>query len=189
MPFGISFRRKEEAFDPIIAGHTQALLNSLNPMPANEEQMMKDLEINIHTIKDDGINRRLDNLSVSQPYDLPIEVPDGQGGTVKQTIHMPSLPVGWALAARMAVSPITATRFLSERQAAIYKNRQRAAFLKIKRNMRRVDRELFGDALDQLEQIALQHIDDSVRGQKMLSMKTSGRSVHVGVENRPGVKS
>lgn len=174
--------RRDESFDPIKHGYTQGLLNSLNPMPANEEQMMKDLEINIHTIKDDGETRRLEQLSVTPEYDLKIKIPDGQGNLKEETIHYGPQPVPWALAARFAISPVNSTRFLTKEQAKIYKNRQRAEFLKIKRGMRRADREVFGYALNQLELQALQATDDCVGGQKMLAMKTSGRNVRVGVD-------
>jgi hypothetical protein len=182
------FKSKEPPFDPIAAGYTQGLLNSLNPMPANDEAAMRDLEINIHTIRDEGITRRLDNLSVTPEYTYNFPVPDGLGKVVDKPIMVPAQPVGWALAARFAVSEVTATRFLKEKDVKAYKNRQRAEFLKIKRSMRRRDREIFGPALNQLEQIALQHIDDSNAGQKMLALKTSGKNLHVGVNTNSGVK-
>jgi hypothetical protein len=186
MPFGLSnpFKKKETDFDPITAGYTQGLLNSMNPMPANEEAAMRDLEINIHTIKDDGITRRLDYLSVTPAYSYTVPVPDGVGNFVDKEIKVPATPVGWALATRFAISAVGATRFLKEKDAKAYKNRQRAEFLKIKRGMRRYDREVFGPAINQLEQISLENIDDSVNGQKMLSLKTSGKNLHVGVENK-----
>jgi hypothetical protein len=190
MGFGFldHFKKPDNTFDPVTTGYTQGLINSLNPMPANEEAALRDLEINIHTIRDDGITRRLDNLSVTPEYTVDIPLMNDKGEIVSKQIKMPAAPVGWALAARIAISEVTATRFLTEKKAAVYKNRQRAEFLKIKRDMRRHDREIFGHSINQLEQIALEHLDDSVNGQKMLALKTSGKNVRVGVENHVGEK-
>jgi hypothetical protein len=87
------------------------------------------------------------------------------------------------LALRVAISTVTPTRFITKKQAMMYKNRLRGDILKIKMNMSREDRKIFYDYISQIETFCCEAIDDSVDGQKMLALKTTGKSMRVRVNN------
>jgi hypothetical protein len=176
------FRGKRDVYDPSAEVYAQSILNSQGPDSASHEAIMKDLEINIHTILDEGITDQLDELQVTPEQQYKIKIPNGDGGLVERTIFVPKRPVPWALALRVAVSKLGATRFISKRDATIYKNRQRNEFLKIKRSMSYEERRLFSSYVNQIEFQCLEAIDDSIEGQKMLALKTSGRHLRVGVQ-------
>lgn len=184
------FAGKHDSYNPAIEGYTQALLNSMGPPSANEEAARKDLEINIHTIEDEGLLSKLDFLSITpeQKYVIYLNAAgdivskDSTGEKMPKEITIHARPVPWALAARVAMSKVIATRFIAKRDAIIYKNRVRAEFLKIKRSMTREDRMLFAPFLNQIELYCLTALDDAIDGQKMLSLKTSGRHLRVGVQ-------
>jgi hypothetical protein len=84
---------------------------------------------------------------------------------------------------RVAISSVTPTRFITKKLAILYKNRLRAEFLNIKRHMKREDRDLFTDFINQIEIYCCEAIDDAVDGQKMLALKTTGKSMRVKVNN------
>lgn len=185
MPFELHnpFKKQESQYNPAAESYAQALLNSASAPSANEEQSMRELEINIHTIKDESLVRKLEQLSITpeKKYVIPAYDENGKRKAMDDTITIPAQPVPWALAASVAVSKVFASRFITNYDAVTYKNRIRNEFLKIKRNMSREDRYLFGSFLNEIELYALTAIDDSVNGQKMLSLKTSGRHLRVGV--------
>jgi hypothetical protein len=175
-----------QKYDPFVEGCTQQILASQDPPDAASQQSRDSLEINIHTIADDGLTRQLDALSIqpAREYSLPIYDPLQPGVILKyETISVPAQPVPWALALRVAISTVTPTRFLTKKQAMAYKNRFRGDILKIKRNMSRAHRDLFLDYVNQIELFCCQAIDDAVDGQKMLALKTTGKSMRVRVNN------
>jgi hypothetical protein len=178
----------KQQYDPFVEGCTQQLLASQDPPDAASQQSRDSLEINIHTIADDGLTRQLDALSIqpAREYSLPIYDPLRPGIILRnETIFVPAQPVPWALALRVAISTVTPTRFLTKKQAMAYKNRFRGDVLKIKRNMTRAQRDMFLDYVNQIELFCCQAIDDAVDGQKMLALKTTGKSMRVRVNNNP----
>jgi hypothetical protein len=52
--------------------------------------------------------------------------------------------------------------------------------------MSREDRKMFLDYINQIETFCCEAIDDSVDGQKMLALKTTGKSMRVRVNNNEG---
>jgi hypothetical protein len=173
------------AYDPLAEGITQQLIASQDPPDAASQQSRDALEINIHTIADEGIMRQLESLSViPAQQSRTIRVANGDGGFIEVPIDgSPARAVPWALALRVAVSSVTPTRFITKKQAIMYKNRLRAEFLTIKKHMTRSDHEMFNDYINQVEIYACQAVDDSVDGQKMLALKTTGKSMRVRVNN------
>ena len=181
-------REPKHTYDPFVEGCTQQILASQDPPDAASQQSRDSLEINIHTIADDGLTRQLDMLSIQpeRTYNFPIYDPLHPGVILKyEAVTVPAQPVGWALALRVAISTVTPTRFLTKKQAMAYKNRFRGDVLKIKRNMSRAHRDLFLDYVNQIELFCCQAIDDAVDGQKMLALKTTGKSMRVRVNNNP----
>ena len=178
-------KQPQQLYDPAAEAYTQQILNSQDPPDAASQASRDALEINIHTIADDGITRQLESLSVTPAMpDRVIHLPDGVGGFFDIPIAGCSArPVSWALALRVAVSSVTPTRFITKKQAVAYKNRLRCDFLKIKRNMNREERKMFMDYINQIELFSCEAIDDSVDGQKMLALKTTGKSMRVRVNN------
>jgi hypothetical protein len=172
-------------YDPLAEGITQQLIASQDPPDAASQQSRDALEINIHTIADEGIMRQLESLSViPAQQSRTIRVANGDGGFIEVPIDgSPARAVPWALALRVAVSSVTPTRFITKKQAIMYKNRLRAEFLTIKKHMTRSDHEMFNDYINQVEIYACQAVDDSVDGQKMLALKTTGKSMRVRVNN------
>jgi hypothetical protein len=178
----------KQTYDPFVEGCTQQILASQDPPDAASQASKDALEINIHTIEDIGLTRQLDALSIqpAREYSLPIYDPLHPKDILKyETITVPAQPVPWALALRVAISTVTPTRFLTKKQAMAYKNRFRGDVLKIKRNMSRVQRDMFLDYVNQIELFCCQAIDDAVDGQKMLALKTTGKSMRVRVNNNP----
>jgi hypothetical protein len=178
-------KNSQQSYDPLVEGITQQLVASQDPPDAASQASRDALEINYYTIADEGLMRQLDSLSVipKQP-DRTIRYEDGKGGFSEIPINgAPARPVPWALALRVAISSVTPTRFLTKKQAAMYKNRLRAEFLTIKKHMSRSDHEMFMDYINQIELYCCQAIDDAVDGQKMLALKTTGKSMRVKVNN------
>ena len=191
MPFGISnpFKQKHEEYNPSAEVYAQGIINSQGADPSTHEAAMKELEINIHTILDEGITKQLDQLAVTpeQKYKIYLDKEGNIVGketkdSVPREITIPPQPVPWALALRVAVSKVSATRFITKRDAIIYKNRLRNEFLKIKREMSREERHYFTSYVNQIELQCLEAVDDCVDGQKMLALKTSGKHLKVGVQ-------
>jgi hypothetical protein len=179
---------QQPKYDPFVEGCTQQILASQDPPDAASQQSRDALEINIHTIADDGLIRQLENLSIqpAREYSYPIYDPLHPGNVLREeTITVGPQPVSWALALRVAVSTVSATRFITKKQAMAYKNRFRCDVLKIKRNMTRSQRAMFGDYVNQIELFVCEAFDDSVDGQKMLALKTTGKSMRVRVNNNP----
>jgi hypothetical protein len=177
---------QKQSYDPAIEGYTAQLLASQEPPDAASQSSRDALEINIHTIEDPGLTHQLDALSIQpeQRYSYPIYDPLCSGKVLRnEVVTVPARPVSWALALRVAISTVTPTRFITKKQAMMYKNRLRADVLRIKRNMSREDRKLFLDYINQIETFCCESIDDSVDGQKMLALKTTGKSMRVRVNN------
>jgi hypothetical protein len=174
-----------QTYDPLAEGITQQLIASQDPPDAASQQSRDALEINIHTIVDEGIMRQLESLSViPAQQSRTIRIQNEGGGFTEIPIDgSPARAVPWALALRVAVSSVTPTRFITKKQAIMYKNRLRAEFLTIKKHMTRSDHEMFNDYINQVEIYACQAVDDSVDGQKMLALKTTGKSMRVRVNN------
>jgi hypothetical protein len=184
------FRSKpQQRYDPFVEGCTQQILASQDPPDAASQQSRDNLEINIHTIEDSGLTRQLDALSIQPEREYTIPIYDPLNPTLKlrdEKITVPARPVSWALALRVAVSSVTPTRFITKKQGMMYKNRLRADFLRIKRNMTREERQMFLDYINQVEIFCCEAIDDAVDGQKMLALKTTGKSMRVKVNNNEG---
>jgi hypothetical protein len=185
------FKRQpqHQNYDPAAESYTQQILASQDPPDAASQASRDALEINIHTIQDSGLTNQLDKLSIQpeQDYTIPIYDPLHPGVKLRdETITVPARPVSWALALRVAISTVTPTRFITKKSAMMYKNRLRADFLRIKRNMSREDRKMFLDYINQIETFCCEAIDDSVDGQKMLALKTTGKSMRVRVNNNEG---
>ena len=173
-------------YDPDAIGFAQQMLAAQEPPDAASQQSRDALEINIHTIEDSSILRQLEALSIQpeRTYMIPIYDPLNPGVKLREeSITVPAQPVSWALALRVAISTVTPTRFLTAKQAMAYKNRFRGDVLKIKRNMSRSQREIFMDYVNQIELFGCEAIDDAVDGQKMLALKTTGKSMRVRVNN------
>lgn len=184
-----SSKQPQSLYDPDTAAYTRQLLASQDPPDAASQASRDALEINIHTILDDGLLRQLDALCVIPAQEDKILRLYNDGGDVISEIPISGAaarPVSWALALRVAISSVTPTRFITKKQAVMYKNRLRAEFLTIKRHMRKSDRELFLDFVNQIELYCCEAIDDSVDGQKMLALKTTGKSMRVRVNNNEG---
>ena len=180
---------QKQRYDPALEGYTAQLLASQEPPDAASQSSRDALEINIHTIEDPGLTHQLDALSIQpeREYKYPIYDPlDPTRKLRDEIVTVPARPVSWALALRVAISTVTPTRFITKKQAMMYKNRLRADVLRIKRNMSREDRKLFLDYINQIETFCCESIDDSVDGQKMLALKTTGKSMRVRVNNSEG---
>ena len=182
-------KQERQTYDPLAEGITQQLVASQDPPDAASQASRDALEINIHTIADEGIMRQLDSLSVipAQP-DKTVRLYNDAGAVISEIpiSGAPARAVPWALALRVAMSSVTPTRFITKKQAVMYKNRLRAEFLTIKKHMSRADHELFIDYINQVELYCCEAIDDSVDGQKMLALKTTGKSMRVRVNNNDG---
>jgi hypothetical protein len=181
----LSGKEAKHKYDPDAAAYAQQLMASQDTPDAASQSSRDALEINIHTIEDPGLLRQLDALCIipAQP-DRVIRMLDGKGGIIEIPITgSPARPVSWALALRVAISSVTPTRFITKKLAVLYKNRLRAEFLNIKRHMKREDRDLLTDFINQIEIYCCEAIDDAVDGQKMLALKTTGKSMRVKVNN------
>ena len=185
------FASKKNQPDPVIEGYTEQIIAGLGPAAAQGEDNRVLEGTNKDAIEDEGLMRQLDNLCITPARDYTIFmdkegniVPEGTIDAQPHTIHVSARPVPWALALRVAVTKVMATRFITRKDALIYKNRTRNDFLKVKRLMSRSDRSLFTPYVNFWETYSLTAFDDDVDGQKMLALKTSGRSFSVGVRNQ-----
>jgi hypothetical protein len=184
-----SSQPKQHQYDPDSVAYAQQLLASQDPPDAASQQARDNLEINIHTIEDNGLMRQLDNLCIIPAQHDKEIVTYYDNGEVANRIPIsgsPAKPIPWALALRVAVSAVNCTRFINKKQAVMYKNQLRNDCLKIKRDMNRSDREMFTHYINQIERYCCEAIDDSVDGQKMLALKTTGKSMRVRVNNNDG---
>jgi len=192
-------RQKEQAYRT--EGYVQQSLASLAPSSAAADASRGELEINIHTIEDEGLLRKLDLLCTIPErrtilwYDANglivgqgISAPVGVKAVSSREFVYPAQIVPWALAARVAMSKVMSTRFIEKKTVVTYKNRTRCDFMKIKRSMSREDRKLFVPFLNEVELYCLTALDDDVDGQKMLALKTSGKHLKVGVSSPIGGK-
>jgi hypothetical protein len=185
---------KHNVYDPDAAVYAQGIINSQAPESADIQKARAELDINIHTIVDEGIIAQLDELQVTPEHKYKIYL-DREGnycsketvGCSEKDITVPPHPVPWALALRVAVSKVSATRFITKQDARIYKNRMRNEFLKIKRGMTQEERFTFVSYVNQIELQCLEAVDDCVDGQKMLALKTSGKHLRVGVQTGAAV--
>lgn len=190
--------RKEQAYRN--EGYTQQFIAAAGPTSAAADAARGELEINIHTIEDEGLIRALDKLCVIPAkksflwYDTDgnmvgeglVNPSDSKNVVSKEFVVAPATLVPWALAARAAMSKVMSARFIEKRCAVTYKNRLRCDFMKIKRTMSREDRKMFVPFLNQIEMYCLTALDDAVNGQKMLALKTSGKHLKVGVSSDNG---
>jgi hypothetical protein len=148
------------------------------------------LEINYYTIADDGLTSQLDSLSVIPAQEeKTFRMYNDKGGLISEIpiSGAPARPVPWALALRAAISAVNSTRFITKKQAVMYKNQLRNDILKIKRDMTRSERQMFIHYVNQVERICCMAIDDCVDGQKMLALKTTGKSMRVRVNNNEAI--
>jgi hypothetical protein len=186
--------KKEQAYK--VEGYTQQCLAAMGPTSAAQDAARGELEINIHTIEDEGLMRKIDMLCVIPEKTIMlwynsdgnivgqgISAPPGSKDVTSRPFVYPAKLVPWALAARAAMSKVMSTRFIEKRNAIAYKNRTRCDFMKIKRTMSREDRRLFVPFLNEIELYCLTALDDCVNGQKMLALKTSGKHLKVGVSS------
>jgi hypothetical protein len=196
MPFGLQnpFSRKKDASDPLLEAYTDRYIGSVSSPSAAEAEQRHDLEINIHTIEDEGILKELENLA----YDVArvpevVAVPDVDPSTGKvlgvqyKTAYKDQRYIRrpWALAVRNAVSKVLPTRFVKPYDAVTYKIKVRNEFKKIWRSMPIGERETFGNYLDTLLIYAETGIDDSVDGQKMYALKVRQNKLEVGLNRVP----
>lgn len=179
-------KETKNRYDPDAAAYAQQLMASQDP-PDSVSQASRDaLEINIHTIEDDGLRRQLEALSIIPAQeDQIVRMYDDKGNVTAEIpiAGAPARPVSWAMALRVMISSVTPTRFITERQAVMYKNQLRNDCLKIKRDMSREERKMFTHYINQFERYGCEAIDDSVNGNKMLSLKTVGKQIGVKVNN------
>jgi hypothetical protein len=177
--------KKEDRYDPDAVVFTQQLIASQEP-PDAASQAAKDAEgINIHAIEDTPLLRIAEELSIipAQP-DRIIKMSDGNGGIIEVPISGKNAePVPWAMGLRAAKSPVTSTRFVTKKIALRKENRMRRNFLVMKINMSQSSRRYFSDFLNFEEDNAVDGIFDSVDGQKMLALKTTGKNMRVKVNN------
>jgi hypothetical protein len=179
-------KQMNQRYDPDSAAFAQQLMASQDPPDAASQASRDALEINIHTIEDDGLRRQLEALSIIPAQEPKIVRMYNDQGAVTAEIPVagtPARPVSWAMALRVVISSVTPTRFITPRQAIMYKNQLRNDCLKIKRDMSREERKLFTHYINQIERYGCEAIDDSVNGNKMLSLKTVGKQIGVKVNN------
>lgn len=176
--------KPKEQYDigPTLEGYAHTIIASQGPSPASEEQARQDLQINIHTIEDEQILRTLDALCVVKDEYKTIDTL-----TNIETTHIISYPRPWALALRVAVSKVLACRFLSKENATTDKLKLRNEIEKIKLSMNSRDLEIFSAYINMVLLYAETGIDDSVDGQKMMSLKVQHRELKVGL-SKPGTK-
>jgi hypothetical protein len=203
MPLGLHLpgrnndAKKEQAYRN--EGYTQQVINSMGPTSAAADQARENLEINIHAIEDEGLLAKLDKLCIlpeqrsfawynncGQIVSIGMSAPVGvENVHSKEVVVKQAEIVPWAMALRVLVSKVMPTRFIEKRNVVTYKNRVRADIMKIKRTMSREDRKMFVPFVNEVELYVLTGLDDSVSGQKMLALKTSGRHLKVGVSSQP----
>lgn len=189
--------RKEQAYRN--EGYAQQFIAAAGPTSAAADAARGELEINIHTIEDEGLVRALDKLCIipakktilwynkdGNIVGYGISPPPESKDVFSREFEVPAKLVPWALAARAAMSKVMSTRFIEKRSVVTYKNRLRCDFMKIKRTMSREDRKMFVPFLNQIEMYCLTALDDDVNGQKMLALKTSGKHLKVGVTSDNG---
>lgn len=174
----------QKQYDPDAVAIAQQLLASQEPPDAASQASRDGLEINIHTIDDFAVSRQLEALSIIPAQeDKIIRVYNDKGVVISEVpiSGSPPKPVFWALAARVAISPVNSTRFITKRESMAIKNKTHADFLRMKIKMSREERRNYGDYLSQIENFACGCPSDSVDGQKMLALKTAGKSMRVRV--------
>ncbi len=174
----LKHKPKEQDMGPTLEGYAHTIINSQGPSPASEEQARQDLQINIHTIEDEQVLKTLAALQVVKDTYVLRNHKTGLDET-----HEISYPRPWALALRVAVSKVLACRFLTKENAVTNKLKLRNEIEKIKLTMNRSDLELFGPYINMVLLYAESGIDDSVDGQKMLSLKVQHREYKVGLSN------
>ena len=172
-----------------------------NRQAAAADAARGELEINIHTIEDEGVIKKLDMLCTIPERTIMLwynrdgmivgqglSAPPGSKDVTSYPFVYPAKLVPWAIALRVLSSKVMSARFIEKKVVVAYKNRVRAEIMKIKRTMSKEDRKMFAPFVDAVELYILTGLDDDVDGQKMLALKTSGKHLKVGVSAPLGGK-
>lgn len=161
------FKPHEQNMGPSPEDYAHAIVAGQGPMSASEEQARQDLGINIDTIEDEDVIKLIDSLCVVQVNGIRYMRP-------------------WAMSLRVMVSKVNACRFLSESEAVTVKLKLRNELKAIKLTMNKSDLAQFGAFVNTvLASYVEPAIDDSVNGQKMLSLKVQSREFKV-TTSKPG---
>ena len=164
---------------------------------AMDAEMRKNLDIDIHTIEDEGLTNILNSLCEGIPIRTRVYDEDGklvvhlnkdnEGNIVEAipvtTEHRYYLP--WASALRFAISKVFSARFLDVYDAETDKIRLRNEFAKIKRGMNRRDREAFTPLINIILLYCETALDDAKGGRKMLALKVQRKDLTVGLTRNP----
>lgn len=177
--------------DELAEGITHSYAASAGQSTASENEMRKSLDIDIHTIEDEGIIRVLDNLCQGIPYTTNVYDKDGKIQAVTKIengvetyiplvqTHTRYFP--WAPALRIAASKVFSARFIDKYDVETYKLKQRNEFAKIKRNMTSEERVAFGPLLNEVLLYCETALGDAEGGRKMLALKVQRKSLEVGL--------
>ncbi len=169
------FKTRDQEQGPRAEDYAHSIVASQGPSPASEEQARQDLGINIHTIEDDNILKMLMSLCV---VSSKVRLLNSETNEIEE--HEISYTRPWAMSLVVAVSKVNACRFLSKEDAITTKLKLRNEIKAIKLTMSNNDKAMFGAFINTVLAVyAEPAIDDSIDGQKMLSLKVQSREYKV----------
>lgn len=185
--------KRDDGLKELRDGIAHSFAATSNQPSASDSEMRRGLDIDIHTIEDQGLTSVLDRLCEGIPYHeqqydadgkpLVAPVADEKGKVTHMVpvvaTHYHFLP--WAPALRVAVSKVFATRFMDDYDVETYKIKLRNEFAKIKRTMNREDREAFTPLINLLLIYCETALDDARDGKKMLALKVQRKDLTVGL--------
>jgi hypothetical protein len=182
----------------LLDGIAHSFAATSNQPSASDSEMRRGLDIDIHTIEDEGLTSVLDRLCEGIPYTTPVYDVEGKPlvapvtddkGKVTHMVpvtetHYYFMP--WAPALRVAISKVFSARFIDEYDAETDKIKLRNEFAKIKRGMNRRDRQSFTPLINIILLFCETALDDAKGGRKMLALKVQRKDLQVGLSRTSG---
>lgn len=193
------FGNRKARDDDLCDGFAQTFAATSTQPSAADSEMRKNLDIDIHTIEDEGITNIIDRLCEGIPYKEIVYDKDGKPAVVQVTEngvdkftpvtveHRYFLP--WAPALRVAISKVLSTRHIDNYDVETDKLKLRNEFARIKRTMNRRDRAVFTPLINIVLLYCETALDDARNGRKMLALKVQRKDLTVGlVRNQKGAR-
>lgn len=188
-PFNkLSANKNEQDENELLYSYGHGLVTAATQKDPSETEMRKELDINIHMIEDEGIIAQLNQLctiEVRRPYynnDGTLAFRKDDKGQEIPVFTVEHIPRPWAIAARMAISKVTATRHITAFDAETYKLLLENTIEECKEKMSPTELNLFGSYLDMVLLYGYQTIDDAIGGQKALTLKMNSKSYEVSLK-------